>query len=263
MCTHHCMDALWRRYRETIGYCRIMLHCCGVATFTSYMSEWTSSKIHGTVTFLLPFATLLCLFALLPQALHLLSIHSSLLSLYLHDIFGSRTTYGRSTTYPKFDLTGARTHDLQIMTAHFLSLRRVHVLRLRHWDEYMYALHISSNCAMILNKTLLQIVGPLLTNSQTKIMLLTLTRVKHVRSFSKFKTYQGEHSTTVYTKFQVRRMHSKNNSLEKPLQQYFVQCNIICILYTVNARFKTRGLIIFMVHYNHPSSNWERVEIKT
>ena len=34
----------------------------------------------------------------------------------LNYILGSSTTLDRSTTHPKFDPTGARTHDLQIMT---------------------------------------------------------------------------------------------------------------------------------------------------
>ena len=34
------------------------------------------------------------------------------------DIFSSSTTWDRSTTNPKFDSTGVRTHDLQIMTLH-------------------------------------------------------------------------------------------------------------------------------------------------
>ena len=40
------------------------------------------------------------------------------------DMFSSSTTWDRSTMHPKFDPTGARTHDLQIMTVHFKSLRR-------------------------------------------------------------------------------------------------------------------------------------------
>ena len=43
----------------------------------------------------------------------------------LYYIFGSSTTWDKSTTHPKFDQTWARTHDLQIMTAHFMSLRRL------------------------------------------------------------------------------------------------------------------------------------------
>ena len=39
-----------------------------------------------------------------------------------HNMFGSSTTWDRSTTHPKFDPTGIRTHDLQIMTVHFMSL---------------------------------------------------------------------------------------------------------------------------------------------
>ena len=30
-----------------------------------------------------------------------------------------------AVTHPKFDLTGDRTHDLQIMTVHFMSMRRL------------------------------------------------------------------------------------------------------------------------------------------
>ena len=40
-------------------------------------------------------------------------------------IFGSSMTLDRSTTHPKFDPTGVRTHDLQIMTVYFMSLRRL------------------------------------------------------------------------------------------------------------------------------------------
>ena len=39
--------------------------------------------------------------------------------------FGSSPTQCRSTTHPKFDPMGVRTHDLQIMTVHFMSLRRL------------------------------------------------------------------------------------------------------------------------------------------
>ena len=42
-----------------------------------------------------------------------------------NDVFSSSTTWDRSTTHPKFNLTGVRTHDLQIMTVHFMSLRRL------------------------------------------------------------------------------------------------------------------------------------------
>ena len=40
-----------------------------------------------------------------------------------HDIIGSSTTLDRSTTHPSFDLTRARTHNLQIMKIHFVLLR--------------------------------------------------------------------------------------------------------------------------------------------
>ena len=39
-------------------------------------------------------------------------------------MFNSSTTWDRSTTHPKFDPTGVRTHDFQIMTVHSMSLRR-------------------------------------------------------------------------------------------------------------------------------------------
>ena len=39
--------------------------------------------------------------------------------------FGSNTNWDRSTTHPKFEPTGVRSHDLQIMTVHFMSLRRL------------------------------------------------------------------------------------------------------------------------------------------
>ena len=41
----------------------------------------------------------------------------------MEDMFGLRTTLDRSTPYPKFSTVGAWTHDLQIMTVHFMSLR--------------------------------------------------------------------------------------------------------------------------------------------
>ena len=41
----------------------------------------------------------------------------------IKDIFISSMTKDRSTKQPKFNLTGVRTHDLQIMTVHFMSLR--------------------------------------------------------------------------------------------------------------------------------------------
>ena len=41
------------------------------------------------------------------------------------DIFGSSTTEDRSTTHNKFSPAGVWTHDLQIMTVHFMSLRRL------------------------------------------------------------------------------------------------------------------------------------------
>ena len=37
----------------------------------------------------------------------------------------SSTTEDRSTMHPKFNLNGIRTHDLQIMTVHFMSLRHL------------------------------------------------------------------------------------------------------------------------------------------
>ena len=40
-------------------------------------------------------------------------------------VLGSSTTLDRNTMHPKFDLTGVQTHDLQIMTVHFMSLRRL------------------------------------------------------------------------------------------------------------------------------------------
>ena len=41
------------------------------------------------------------------------------------NMFNSSTTWDRSTTHPKFDPTRVRSHDLQIMTVHFMSLRRL------------------------------------------------------------------------------------------------------------------------------------------
>ena len=40
-------------------------------------------------------------------------------------LFSSCMTWDRSTTHPKFDPIGVRTHDLQIMAVHFMSLRRL------------------------------------------------------------------------------------------------------------------------------------------
>ena len=42
------------------------------------------------------------------------------------NMLSSSTTWGRSTTHPKFDSTGVRTHDLQIMTVYFMSLKNSH-----------------------------------------------------------------------------------------------------------------------------------------
>ena len=43
------------------------------------------------------------------------------------NVFGSSTIWDRSTMHPKFDVTGVWTHNynLQIMTVHFMSLRRL------------------------------------------------------------------------------------------------------------------------------------------
>ena len=41
----------------------------------------------------------------------------------MYVIFGSSTTWGRSTMLPKFDTTGVRTNPYHIMTVHFMSLR--------------------------------------------------------------------------------------------------------------------------------------------
>ena len=41
------------------------------------------------------------------------------LSFNLNHMFSSSTTWDRNTTHPKFNPTGVRTHDLQIMTVHF------------------------------------------------------------------------------------------------------------------------------------------------
>ena len=40
-------------------------------------------------------------------------------------MFSSNATWDRSTTHPKFDPTGVRTHDLQIMTVHFIFWRAI------------------------------------------------------------------------------------------------------------------------------------------
>ena len=50
-------------------------------------------------------------------------VEKALVNSLPYSIFDSRTTWDRSTTHPKFDLTGVRTHDLQIMIVHFMSLR--------------------------------------------------------------------------------------------------------------------------------------------
>ena len=51
---------------------------------------------------------------------HLILSHTFLLYFILHLV---QVWQGRSTTHPKFDPTWVRTHDLQIMTVHFMSLR--------------------------------------------------------------------------------------------------------------------------------------------
>ena len=38
-------------------------------------------------------------------------------------MFSSTTTWDRNTMHLKFDPTGVQTHDLQIMTVHFMSQR--------------------------------------------------------------------------------------------------------------------------------------------
>ena len=43
----------------------------------------------------------------------------------------SSTLYDRSTKHTKFDLSRVRTHDLQIITAHFMSLRCLTLLGIR------------------------------------------------------------------------------------------------------------------------------------
>ena len=46
-------------------------------------------------------------------------------TIVVHYMFSLSTTWDRSTMHSKFDPTGVRTHDLQIMTVHFMSLRRL------------------------------------------------------------------------------------------------------------------------------------------
>ena len=58
-----------------------------------------------------------------------LQLHTTSITLYdclsavQLNMFGSSTTWDRSTMHPKFDPIGVRTHDLQIMTVHFMSVR--------------------------------------------------------------------------------------------------------------------------------------------
>ena len=47
------------------------------------------------------------------------------------DVFGSSTTWDRSTTHPKIDPTGVRTYDLQIMTVHFMHVTETPALTTR------------------------------------------------------------------------------------------------------------------------------------
>ena len=51
-------------------------------------------------------------------------------------MFSSSTTWDRSTTHSKFDSTGVRTHDLQIMTVHFMSLRLKYLASLVPYQTY-------------------------------------------------------------------------------------------------------------------------------
>ena len=50
-------------------------------------------------------------------------INQTFKSIQYVTMFSSSTTWGRSTMHPKFDPTGVRTHDLRIITVHFMSLR--------------------------------------------------------------------------------------------------------------------------------------------
>ena len=68
-----------------------------------------------------------------------------------HIIFCSRYFWfkynykDRSTTHPKFDPTGVRTHDLQIMTVQFMSLRCISCRGSMRWDICLALLQITSN----------------------------------------------------------------------------------------------------------------------
>ena len=56
-------------------------------------------------------------------------------------MFSSSTTWDRSTMHPKFDPTGFRTHDLQIMIVHFMSLRHLSTLLLVYNGSAYRMLH--------------------------------------------------------------------------------------------------------------------------
>ena len=66
------------------------------------------------------------------------------LSLCSTPIKTTTNDWERSTKHPKFDPTGVRTHDLQIMTAHFMSLRSKTIV---FYDQQHFALI----CLMINN----------------------------------------------------------------------------------------------------------------
>ena len=53
------------------------------------------------------------------------AIGSLMVMMFNNGLLGFKYDSSRSTTHPKFGPTGIWTHDLQIMTAHFMSLRRL------------------------------------------------------------------------------------------------------------------------------------------
>ena len=60
-------------------------------------------------------------------------------------LFGTSMTKDRSTMHPKFDLTGVRTHDLQIMTVNLISTYFIQKKWIGHGIEHDNALSSTFN----------------------------------------------------------------------------------------------------------------------
>ena len=83
-------------------------------------SQWV---LPATLQFLAAAITAVCMYDLHPSTS--LGIDSCQILTMSLTMFFLQVQQNRSTTHPKFDLTRVQTHDLQIMTVHFMSLRRL------------------------------------------------------------------------------------------------------------------------------------------